>query len=329
MRATRARRGFTLVELLVVIAIIGILIALLLPAVQAAREAARRMQCSNNLKQLGLGLLNYEAQNRVFPPTEIHGGTWMTNYRNPYGGKYGLPAQPPPNPLQHCDWEGSVGMWCNLIFPFIEQQAAYDKLDFEIIPQYNSPDNMDVMQMIFPVLLCPSDPYRGLTTNWGGPRKARIMHYYAVQGSNEGSRIQHSDQTPGTSTYGHCNRHDGMFYNDSETRMGDIRDGSSNTAMLCEVWGRKYPNHQTIAGDPRGGESSRGMNLHTAVYFGYTPNSNRQRPWRANSFHAGGVNMVFADGSVHFVTDTIDLYTFRALATIAGGEVIDGSKMPQ
>ena len=316
MRATRARRGFTLVELLVVITIIGILIALLLPAVQAAREAARRMQCGNNLKQLGLGLLNYESQHGVFPPTEIHGGTWMTNYRNPYS-------------YQHCDWEGSVGMWCNLIFPFIEQQAAYDKLDFEIIPQYASADNVEVMEMVFPALLCPSDPYRGLTTDWGAAgRKARIMHYYAVQGTTEGTRVTHDDQLAGQDWYGHCNRHDGIFYNDSETRMGDIRDGSSNTAMLCEVWGRKYANHQTIAGDPLGGESSRGMNLHTAVYFGYTPNSNRQSPWRANSFHPGGVNMVFADGSVHFVTDTIDLYTFQALATIAGGEVIDASKMP-
>jgi len=315
MRPTRVNRGFTLVELLVVIAIIGILIALLLPAVQAVRAAARRTQCTNNLKQLGLGLLNYESGFKVFPPTEIHGGTWMGNYRDPYD-------------YQHCDWEGQVGMWCNLIFPQIEQQAAYDRLNFEIVPQYNSPENMEIMQMEFPILLCPADPYTGLTTDWGGPRKARIMHYYAVQGSNENSSLMHPDQKPGKNWYGHCNRHDGMFYNDSETRMEDILDGSSHTAALCEVWGRKYPNHTAIAGDPRGGESSRGMNLHTAVYFDYTPNSYHYNPWHAASFHAGGVNVLFADGSVHFATDGIDINVFKALATIAGNEVIDAKQLP-
>ena len=128
----RAGRGFTLVELLVVITIIGILIALLLPAVQAAREAARRTQCTNSLKELGLGLLNYESQHRVFPPAEIHGGTWMDNYRNPYRSNPPCASEKPQG-YQHCDWQGQIGMWCNLIFPMIDQQAAYDKLDFEAL----------------------------------------------------------------------------------------------------------------------------------------------------------------------------------------------------
>ncbi len=312
MTRARVRCGFTLVELLVVIAIIGILIALLLPAVQAAREAARRARCTNNLKQLGLGLLNYESSFKVLPPTEIHGGTWMPNYRDPYN-------------YQHCDWEGQIGMWCNLIFPFIEQQAVYDKLDFEIIPQYDSPDNVEVMRMTFDILLCPSDPYTGLTTDWGAAgRNARIMHYYAVNGSDENTTNTHPDQKPGQNWYGHCNRHDGIFYNDSMTTLAAIRDGTSNTAMLCEVWGRKYPNHQTIPGDPLGAESSRGMNLHTAVYFDYTPNSYHGNPWHAASFHPGGVNVLFADGSVHFAPDTIDLPTWKAFATIQGAEPVKG-----
>jgi len=193
------------------------------------------------------------------------------------------------------------------------------------------------MQMEFPMLLCPSDPYRGLTTDWGAVgRKARIMHYYAVQGTNEGSTLQHEDQTtPGTGTYGHCNRHDGMFYNDSATRMGDLKDGTSQTAMLCEVWGRSWPRH--VAGAAKPGypstESSRGMNLHTAVYFGsggyaYTPNSNHMSPWRANSFHPGGVHVLYADGSVHFVNDAIDKNAWFALATIAGHESISASLLP-
>ena len=313
-RAGGVARAFTLVELLVVIAIIGILIALLLPAVQAAREAARRAQCSNNLKQIGLGLLNYESARGVFPMSETHGAAQSG-------------ASCP-----HCDWDWAIGCWANLIFPFIEQQAAYDKLDFEAHRQFDSPDNVEVMQAEYPMYLCPSDPYRGLTTTWGGgdESRGRILHYFAVHGSNEGSRLSHPDGTS-CGTYGHCNGHDGMFFNDSATRIGDILDGTSNTAMICEVWGRKYKNHKTPpSSDPdyRGGESSRGMHVHTAVYFDYTPNSYRWNPWHANSFHPGGVNCLFGDGSVHFIMDTIDLETFKAISTIAGSEVVDGSKIP-
>ncbi len=310
-------RGFTLVELLVVIAIIGILIALLLPAVQSAREAARRLQCSNNLKQMGLALLNYESTHKVFPPQEIHGGTWMPNYRNVYG-------------RQHCDWEGSIGMWCNLIFPFLEQQPVYDRINFEAVPQYSDPVNVEIMNMEFPFLMCPSDPYRGLTTVWGGgDRRARIMHYYAVNGTGE-SRF-HSDQVSGIGSYMHCDMGNGVFYNDSKTRIADITDGTSNTAMVAEVWGRKYKNHgapPSSSPEYRGGESSRGMNLHTAVYFTYTPNSYRNMPWYVNSFHPGGAQSVFADGSVRFLSDTIDLDTFKAVSTISRGELVDGSKLP-
>ena len=305
-----------------VIAIIGILVALLLPAVQSAREAARRTQCSNNLRQLATAVLSYQAQMQVFPTGEVHGGSWVSGYRNPYS-------------RQHCDWEGSVGMWCNLIFPYIEQQSAFDKLDFAIIPQYNSTGNVEIMRQSFSLFFCPSDGYRGLTTDWGGAgRNARIMHYYAVNGSNEGSRNVHRDQLPGKDDYGHCNFHDGMFFNDSATKDADIKDGLSNTAMLCETWGRSFPHHQAesppLPGYPTG-ESSRGMNLHTSVYFGsgslvYTPNSNHMSPWRANSFHPGGVHLALADGSVHFIPDAVNAAAWLALATIAGQESVDPSK---
>ena len=310
--------GFTLVELLVVIAIIGILVALLLPAVQSARESARRLQCSNHYKQLGLAIMNYESQHSVFPPGEIHGGDWNAGYSPTTGSGTNR---------NHCEWDGQIGIWNNLIFPFMEQQAAYDKLDFDARKQYTVQANRDIMQMQFDFFLCPSDPYRGLTTDWGvaNDNKARICHVYGVAGSNEGSSTPHND---GAQTYGHCNKHDGIFYNDSDTTMQAIRDGASNTAMLCETWGRSWPNHSPETPVPPGfptGESSRGMNLHTVVYFVSTPNSNHINPWKANSFHPGGVMTCFADGSVHFISDTIELDVFKGMATIAGREVLDAS----
>lgn len=307
------RTAFTLVELLVVIAIIGILVALLLPAVQAARESARRAQCANNLKQISLAILNYESGKNVFPPGEIHGGSWNPGYS---------PSTSAGSVRDHCEWDGQMGIWNNLIFPEMELQNVYDMIDFKARKQHTTANNREVMQMKFPGFLCPSDPYTGLTSKWG-QTVARIVHYYGVAGDDESSNVAHSD---GAQTYGHCNWHDGMFYNDSAVKRGSIQDGLSNTAMICETWGR-------VA---LGASDSRGMNLHTVVYFGnvagpggaaYTPNSNRSNPWKANSFHSGGVFVAFADGSIHFINDAIHGPTWRGLATIKGREVIDGSKL--
>ena len=298
-RRHHAYRGFTLVELLVVIAIIGILIALLLPAVQAARESARRNQCSNDFKQLMLGLQGYHDVHKTFPPGEIHGKD-ATGYQGP-----------------HCDWAGQIGMWMNLIFPFVELQNDYDQLDFEIWPQYISPQNREIMTKSYPLFLCPSDPYGGLTSGWETlDNQARICHKYAVAGSIENSTTPHPD---GVIQYSHCNYHDGMFFNDSHVEIRNIKDGLSNTIALCEVWARSTITHES-------GDSSRGMNLHTAVYLDWTPNATQYNPWKPNSFHPGGLNTVFADGSVHFIGDSIETETWKAMATIKGGEALDAAK---
>ncbi|MBN1909815.1 MAG: DUF1559 domain-containing protein [Pirellulales bacterium] len=326
MAIHRGKRGFTLVELLVVIAIIGILIALLLPAVQAAREAARRLQCSSNLKQIGLAMHNYETEHRVFPSGEVHGSVGEVSHNGKaYRGHNYYRNQ------SHCQWEGQVGIWLNLILPHVGEQGAYDLLDFGYRPQYDHPGNVKVMQMDFTLYHCPSDPYRGLTTQWGTPSnnngeeaKARIVHYYAVAGEWEYSEKAHPD---GVVTIDdrehdgyHCNANNGMFYNDSRIKIKDIRDGTSNTAMVCEVWGRRTPEHT-------GSENSRGMNLHSYVYFQFTPNDNQDKPWYANSFHTGGVNVCFADGSVNFVSDTVSVTVFQAVATIDGGETYDARNL--
>ncbi len=296
---TRRRSAFTLVELLVVIAIIGVLVALLLPAVQSAREAARRTQCKNNLKQLILGMHNYESAHKVFPAGEIHGGRWNAGYASGHSG------------ADHCEWDGQIGIWGNLIFPFIERQAEHDMLDFNARKQYTPVNNQTIMQKKLKQFLCPSDPYDGLTSVWGNAANvARIQHYYAVNGSIEASTMPHPD---GTTSYSHCNANNGMFFNDSRMPMASITDGTSNTAALCEVWGR-------ISKD---GGDSRGMNLHTAVYFDWTPNSNRSNPWKPNSFHQVGVHVAFADGSVHFIRNNITKAIFQAAATISGGETVD------
>jgi prepilin-type N-terminal cleavage/methylation domain-containing protein/prepilin-type processing-associated H-X9-DG protein len=304
------RSAFTLIELLVVIVIIGILIGLLLPAVQSAREAARRLECQNHLKQLALAVLNYHSQFKRFPAGETHGGYY------------------------HCDWDGQIGMWMTCVLPFVEEKPSYLLLDFKAHPQWTSKNNQVVMKRQFAVFLCPSDPYTGLTTPWGPQDQtnvARICHYYAVAGSSEDSALPHPNGAinyVGGTPYGHCNAHDGIFYNDSKTRLEDVRDGASKTAMLIESWGRIWPMHVPPAKIPPGYpnfESSRGMNLHTVVYLDWTPNSNHTNPWKTNSFHPGGVHSAMADGSVRWISDLISLQMIKAMGTRNGHEALDSA----
>lgn len=284
--------GFTLIELLVVVSIIALLVALLLPAVQQAREAARRTECRSRMKQIALALHNYHEQHSVLPPGEVHG---MAGWWGP-----------------HCYWEGSIGSWSSLILPQIDQSPAYYRLNFEAVPQTSSAANIEVMQMRFPIFQCPTNPDDGLTRPWlDEPLEvARIMHYFAVSGSVESLPIPYPE---GAILDAHCSVNNGLFYNDSRTRMADITDGVSNTAMLSEVWGR-------VAGtDPPDG---RGMNLHAYAYLDRAPNSERTTPWRPNSHHTGGMHLALADGAVRFISDSIDLQTLQALATRLGGEVV-------
>jgi prepilin-type N-terminal cleavage/methylation domain-containing protein/prepilin-type processing-associated H-X9-DG protein len=331
MRKKRSQQAFTLVELLVVIAIIGILIAMLLPAVQAAREAARRLQCSNNLKQIAVACNNYASSNGHFPPGEIHGGVWNDGYA-PDG--YCRGKNPTEIGDNHCWWGGQIGMWINAIFPHLEQQADFDRLRFDQRPQFLNPadpttdPNLDIAYKKYPFIFCPCDPFQGFTCDlqvagW----HARIMHYYACAGDYEFGTRPHPDGTVYTdgNHSRHANATNGVFYNDSDTRVADITDGTANTALIAETWGRVVQFPTDDAAGAAG--NSRGMNLHTYVYFEHTPNSNRDWPWRVNSFHPGGAQVAFADGSVHFIGDTVALHVFMALGSIAGEEPLNKSDL--
>ena len=311
-----AHAGFTLVELLVVIAIIGILIALLLPAVQAAREAARRMQCSNNLKQLALGLHLYHDVNNRFPV-----GSGRRDPREP-GNNEGLNT--------------SIIGWMARLLPYTEQTALYDQIDWTREPG-NTGVNVNVMKVDLPFARCPSD------TAVDRPRDAYApTNYVACQGTN-GRGFDWL-------------KPDGLFMITRQRSMRDVTDGTSNTMALSECmvnrpWVKRYGSdtagwNACLAGTAPPIDSNQGTNGIRGYSWFYTkemsvwsytarlppndPLSANHEPevWTnygffpARSRHPGGVNVALADGSVQFIGDSIAINVWQALATIAGNEVV-------
>ncbi|QDU59677.1 hypothetical protein Pan216_05090 [Planctomycetes bacterium Pan216] len=277
-------RAFTLVELLVVIAIIGVLVSLLLPAVQSARESARRSLCSNHLKQLSLGLLNYEEKHGVFPPAQVF-----------------------PSPLgSNGEWSHCMGNWASLILPEIDQQGVYDMLDFEARRLTTAQSNKDALQIRIPVFQCPTDPYDGLVTPWSGNSETTgyIMHYFACAGDSD------SD---------HRNNLTGVFRPNSSTRLADISDGSSKTTLLLETWARRHADHPTSGEMSRTWALD---NWAYAEWTPNALQGQSNNTWACSSFHPGGAHVALADGTVRFVNDNVDTTVFRNLATIQGGEIV-------
>lgn len=327
-RRLRIRPAFTLVELLVVIAIIGILVGLLLPAVQAAREAARRMQCSNNVKQIGLTFHNYESAVKSFP----------INYAT--RGKLGFPNTGP-------GIANSGRSWMQMILPYIEQNNLYNNITFTVgLQPKNSAattpvgKNRIVAATVIPTFLCPSDD-----SNEGGSLLNRsdlnetnapadrwaVTGYKACAGSNWNAGLFAWVNSGATGVGGkNSGQSDGLNLGNgvicsnqtdvnSKTRMGDITDGTSNTFIVGEAmpgwsqWNWWYnPNACTAT-------TAIPLNrvLKVAKNIGDWPNN-----YGFASRHTGGANFGLADGSVRFISDNINTATYRALATISSGEVV-------
>jgi len=300
------RRGFTLVELLVVIAIIGVLVSLLLPAVQAAREAARRTQCISQLKQIGLAVQNFHGAKNLIPDSH----TFHTDGRNSY--------------LGHLSGRG----WITITLPFLEQQARYDQLEpyfkghFPSNTGINHVDLTNVVNQPVPGFRCPSDPTASepsSTEQFQWPnREVAVTNYKGVIGNNRMGNV--GTGTPDCHRSDNC---DGFFWRFSflkPLRFKDITDGLSNTFLV--------------------GEDLPRYNFHSALYYGngdydsthfplnVKPNPPTPFDWPLaftfRSDHVGGANFALCDGSVKFITDGIDYDTYRFLSTRNGGETTDG-----
>ncbi len=309
-----APRAFTLVELLVVITIIGILIALLLPAVQAAREAARRVQCSNNLKQIGLAILNYENLLGYLPPAGYSNGVWYMSYPN------------------------GVNVY-GTILPYLEQAALDEIVQGEEI---HHGDIMPSENIRVSVLLCPSQAYKGNTT-YRAPETIYIQHYNPVLGPSGPDQWNGGDYPVEIAPSSPTNAQMGgyatggampmLLWNSSCTertggnrvlRMADICDGTSNTFLIGEMswddgtlWA--YWPRSTTNGSSGWGGSYCCRNLRYAINaFGGSWSNDTS----FGSNHPGGCHFLLGDGSAHFLSENTQLKILQALASRDGGEVV-------
>jgi prepilin-type N-terminal cleavage/methylation domain-containing protein len=293
----KTRRGFTLIELLVVIAIVGILLALLLPAVQMAREAARRTQCRNHLKQLGLALHNYQ---------EVHSGVLPP-------GWVGVA----PNGTSNVEGTSGWG-WASMLFDHLDQPMQDARIDFDqsILAPVNS-----VRRTGLPSFRCPTDP---------GPERASIFDRTNPSQALAELGVANFVGVFGTTEIEDCLLPgapspcvgNGPFYHNSSTRWESFTDGTSNTLLLGE---RRSDESQTPAwfstwsGVIPNGELNLARVVATADH---TPNHTDTHFDDFSSHHTGGVQFLLADGSVHYLGETIDAAVFHGLATLQGQELV-------
>jgi prepilin-type N-terminal cleavage/methylation domain-containing protein/prepilin-type processing-associated H-X9-DG protein len=308
--AAPIRYGFTLIELLVVVAIIAILIGLLVPAVQKVREAAARANCLSNLKNVALACHSYQDVVKTLP----RNGSRVT-----HTGCCLRPNSPDPQ------WS-----WIARLLPFIEQDPLFRQAKIDTAPLIGNP----AVSYVIPVLLCPSDfsSLKGLSNNradWPPNSNVGLTNYKGVGGSLWcwGNWVVSGLGADNTNTCNGLNNNNGIFFRDDilyPMRLADIKDGTSNTLMIGEdvpeqdnwcSW--PYSNNAvgTCAIPPNTGMRP------PYVGAGFGP-GDWQNVYSFRSRHPAGLNFAFADGTVRFVGDSIDLATYRALATPRGGETI-------
>lgn len=304
----RTRPGFTLVELLVVIAIIGILVGLLLPAVQAAREAARRMQCANNIRQMGIACHTYESAMRALPKGGA-GAVSLTNFsiRN--------------------RWRLS---WGAALLPHIEQGPLFHRLD-QAQPFIHA-NNEPAGGTLVTTYLCPSAPKTEMLRSNGDALNSPAVYARTDYAGNYGERGLRC--FPNSNCQNHYGDPSGggrgtlLIGNDPEVRMRDITDGTSQTVLLGEapeglhsIWiGHKNVFDQSAPVSARIEASS--------VWQPCLPPFKSRRGdfcdfgQEFHSYHTGGANFLLADGSAHFLATTVDVKVYAALLSRSGGEVI-------
>jgi prepilin-type N-terminal cleavage/methylation domain-containing protein len=310
MRVHHLRRGFTLIELLVVIAIIAILIGLLLPAVQKVREAANRMKCANNLKQIGLALHNYQSQNGYFPPGAVTNSTAAgpTRLRERLGIS---------TPSNHS--------WTPFLLPFIEQDNLHKLYNFNA--DWYAPANQQVRETLVPLFLCPSAP--------AGTNRftAKTVGGFSIRAAPGDYAPDNAYGAPleGLGLVDVAANRDGVLEVNEAWSVAEIRDGTSNTSVIAEDAGRPgrwRAGKLTGTGQNDGGWADRDNEY---ITHGFTADgASDPGPCHTNctnnnevySFHQGGAFHVFADGSVHFIKANMDIRLFVKLLTRSGEDII-------